>query len=60
MERSVDIGMYTQELSRELGQLEDSHIQDYVANQAAMAELYTKIHTTDSMLMNMEQLLAGF
>eukprot|EP01091_Cochliopodium_minus_P019899 TRINITY_DN8517_c0_g1_i1.p1 TRINITY_DN8517_c0_g1~~TRINITY_DN8517_c0_g1_i1.p1 ORF type:complete len:767 (-),score=247.53 TRINITY_DN8517_c0_g1_i1:17-2317(-) len=60
LEKGVDMREYTRQVEKELTQVEEAAISDYLQESDNFAELYNQIKGCDEILETMENLLGGF
>ena len=60
LEKGVDMREYTRQIEKELMEVEEEAISDYLKESDNFAELYNQIKSCDQILETMENLLSGF
>ncbi|TPX48681.1 hypothetical protein SeMB42_g02918 [Synchytrium endobioticum] len=58
--KGVDLREYAKQIEKELDELEQAHVLDYVKQAPAFADLHSQIQGCDSILEHMESLLSDF
>ncbi|TPX37558.1 hypothetical protein SmJEL517_g00456 [Synchytrium microbalum] len=58
--KGVDLREYAKQIEKELDELEQAHVLDYVKQSPALADLHSQIQSCDNILEHMESLLSDF